>query len=56
MKTNMKDYNQYNRYFKNIHAMNAVLKKFGASPDEEDWKRLMRTLEAMLELKKLISY
>lgn len=56
MKFYMRDGNKYNKYFRSIHVLDTILKKFGMSAEEEDWKKLMRTLEAMLELRKLICY
>lgn len=45
----MKDTQKYSKYFRNVHYMETILKKFGRmNAEEEDWKKLLKTLETMV--------
>lgn len=57
MRENMSEAVRYQKHFRNIHAMEAIIKKFGRNHAEEEveWKKLMKTLQAMLELRRLLS-
>lgn len=50
MRLHMSDTSKYQKNFKNVHVMEAIVKKFGKNhaEEEEEWKRLMKTLQAML--------
>lgn len=49
MKYYMKDSIKFAKYFSNIHVVETIVKKFEKmNAEEADWKKLMRTLEAML--------
>lgn len=46
---------QYARHFRSLHLLEGVLKKFGRmSAEEEDWRKLLRTLEAMADMAALL--
>lgn len=45
----------FGRHFKNVHLMEGVLRKFGRmNAEEDDWKKLMMTLEAMIDVAALL--
>lgn len=46
---------QYAKHFRNLHVLEGVLKKFcRMSAEEEDWKKLLKTLEAMTDMAALL--
>ena len=57
MRENMTEAIRYQKHFKNIHAMESIIKKFGKNhaEEEEEWKKIMKTLQAMLELRRLLA-
>ena len=49
MKMHMKDGHKYSKYFRNIHVLESILKKIRRmSVEEEEWRKLISTMEAML--------
>jgi len=45
----MKDSIKFSKYFSHIHVVETIVKKFEKmNAEETDWKKLMKTLEAML--------
>lgn len=46
---------KYIKHFRNVHLLESVLRKFGRmNAEEEDWKKLIRTLEAMIDMAALL--
>jgi hypothetical protein len=42
---------KYGKHFRNVHLLESVLKKFGRmNAEEEDWRKLLKTLEAMIDM------
>lgn len=56
MKHFMNESSLYNKHFRNIHVLESILRQFGKMNAEEDqWKKLIKTLEAMLALRNSIA-
>ena len=55
MRLNLKDPSKYDKYFRNVHVLENVIRKFGRmNVEEEEWRKLIKTLEAMLEIRSLL--
>ena len=56
MKQYLNDTGKYSKYFRSIHVLETILNKFGRmNVEEEQWRKLLKTLEGMVEIRSLFN-
>jgi DNA mismatch repair ATPase MutS len=57
MQKYLKDHGIYNKIFKGIYTMDYILERFQKGRvEEEDWRKLSKSLENIYELRKCLPY